>query len=292
MTDGTGVSGVPVMMFRESNPADRLTSYTDSTGRYAFYNCRVNTPLIVQSFAPEGKYFSQAVDVSADFVAREIKTPDWMELTVQLHPGDNITADFELTDMPVAFYGAIYDTNLMSIPGVWVFVSTVGGSVVAQQQTTEFGFAFFNLSPQDYQISMLLPTDSNGYHWPTQMLESNSVKERIDTIAFSGTPVRLDYHAVSGNSPFFAFIEAGTNERLAGGQVELNLPGTQDNPFISIISGANGFVSFDEQDLTPGQLYDVMVTAPPGYHCQNSCLMNFTWYGNQQLITPLYMVAD
>jgi hypothetical protein len=294
LTNGSPAANVPVILSRASVADSKITTHTDAQGQYAFYNSPHNTDVLIQIPAPEGHYFTTDMFVNRDFEARELQAADWLELTLHTGPEDNVTADFQVTDQPVAVYGAVYDTGYVSIPGVWVFVMNENGTVLAQQQTNASGFAFFNLPAGKLQLSMTLPTDENGYHWLTQDITSGaSIKERIDSFSYNGVPLKLDYSARSGNGPFFHFYNAGNNHNLSGGKLELINTADPDNMLFSILSKSNGLVSFDEQDLIPGQEYEVIVTPPAGYHCQNnSCLMTFTWDGFYQEFIPLPMTEN
>ena len=295
MTDGTPVEGVPVILSREGVTNSRVTTKTDAQGNYGFYNSPHNADVVIQASAPEGHYFTTQMDISMDFVARELQAADWLEVTLHTGAQDNITANFELVDQPAAFYGAIYDTNYVSIPGAYVF-AIFNGNVIAQQETTESGFAFFNMPTGNYKMDFLLPTDENGYHWLTKdinITSGGSIHERQDSFVYSGSPVKLDYSARSGFGPFFHFFDKANNKSLAGGKLEFIDPNDPDHPLFSITSAENGLVSFDEQDLIPFQTYNVIVTPPSGYHCfNNDCLMEYTWDGFYQEFIPLSMAKN
>lgn len=285
LPDGTPVEGVPVVMFRDTMPGDRLATYTDVNGRYAFYNCVRNTPIVIQAFATAGHNFTPEAEVSKDFISRQLRTTDLIEVVIELQGDDNVTADFTLIDEPVSIYGAIYDTDNNSIAGATVFLYGESGNLITQHQTNEFGFTFFGFTEGIYHLEILLPTDTNGYHWPSSMIYSTAdIKALTDNpFTFSGAPLRFDYHAHSGQGPFFVFQDADTGIRLKNCQIELLPNGMQEDAVFSTVSTITGVVGFDEQDLQPDVLYDIVVTPNPSHHCE-TCPTQYMMSGNPDLV--------
>jgi hypothetical protein len=270
--DETPVADVPIILLPTDTTINRVTTYTDAQGNYEFRNVVFNKNYTIQVHAPDGHHLSHEYDIinAVDFDAGELKTPDLLDVNLDIFRDDRITANFQLVDEEPSVFGTIFDENYNTIPGITVAVKDTSGNTVATQTTSKTGYAFYDLPAGAYRLNFTV-TDNN-YHWDIATLDQSDMPQtQVNTVnVIDGTPAKFNNFIETGQrGPAIYLIDSDTQAGLSGVEV-LILGRASDPTYLSATTSAEGMAVFLAEELEFNKDYQLQMDLPPGYRLDTS----------------------